>query len=68
MTSRKEVAMVPSRQLSRHDDSLEARAARTALLQRRRGSHEAIRALYYKAHSLLRALNHYLHLDLPRAA
>jgi len=43
---------------------LVTKAARSALVQRRRGAGGSVRELYYQAHSLLRTLRHYL----PRAA
>ena len=48
------------------EPSLSDKAARSAIVQRRRGVAAPTRELYYEAHSLLRTLRHYL--DLPRAA
>ncbi|MEM7245311.1 MAG: hypothetical protein AAF533_08200 [Acidobacteriota bacterium] len=46
---------------------LVTKAARSARIQRARGSHRSTRSLYYEAHSLLRSLPRYLR-DIDLAA
>ena len=53
------------RRQRRHE--LSERAARSVRVQLRRGAAGSARELYYEAHSLLRALRHYLP-DVGRAA